>query len=268
MNPGGGYKKTAHFVFSHIWNLLKQYWIIVIPFALFGILTGWRTVYDVYGSNWIGKLVTDLIGINFLLYGSTNLFNVTCWYVGVAILFIILTPFFCWLIQKNPILLMGVSMLLGYDHLLISRRIGLHYILAFVIGMLLSKYEILDKIKSMKKDLYYISGSMCLVLATAAVRYKYGIIADGIFALSIIVFMLGMVDILPKVTDAISVIGRNATTIFMMHTFIYMYYFSDIVYIVSYPAFVLALLLIICLVYSIALNIIINKIEVISMRLR
>ena len=253
MQPGG-YKKTILFIFSHIWNLLKQYWIIVIPFALLGIVTGWRTLYDAYGSNWVGKLVTDIFGLNYLLYGTTNLFNVTCWYLGIAVLFFILTPLFCLLVKKNPILLIGFSMLLGYDHLLVSRRIGLHYILAFVIGMLLSKYEILDKIKSMKKDRYYLLGSVCLVLATAAVRYNYGIVVDGFFALSIIIFMLGIIDNLPKAASVIGLIGKHATTIFMMHTFIFMYYFSRIIYAAKYPILILLVLLTICLFYSVVLN--------------
>lgn len=250
----GGYKKTVLFILSHIWNLLKQYWIIVLPFALLGILTGWRTVYDAYGSNWIGKLITDIFGLNYLIYGTTNLFNVTCWYLGIAILFFVLTPFFCWLMKKNPILLVGLSMLLGYDHLLISRRIGLHYILAFVIGMLLSKYEILDRIKSMKKDQYYIFGSICLVLAIAAVRHKYGIIVDGVFALSIIIFMLGIIDILPKVEKVIGMIGNHSATIFMMHTFVFMYYFEKITYTMKYPVLVLLFLLTVCMVYATVLN--------------
>lgn len=156
--------------------------------------------------------------------------------------------------KKNPILLIDFSMLLGYDHLLISRRIGLHYILAFVIGMLLSKYEILDKIKSMKKDQYYILGSICLVFAVAAVRHKYGIIVYGVFALSIIIFMLGIVDILPKVANVIGMIGKHATTIFMMHTFVFMYYFEGIIYGVRFPSVILILLLLVCMIYSIILK--------------
>ena len=261
----GGYKKTILFILSHIWNLLKQYWISVLPFMLLGILTGWRTVYDAYGSNWVGKLITDIFGLNYLLYGiygTTNLFNVTCWYLGIAILFFILTPFFCWLLKKNPILLVGFSMLLGHDHLLISRRIGLHYILAFVIGILLSKYEILDKIKSMNKDRYYILGSAFLVLTTATVRYKYGIIVDGFFALSIIIFVLSIIDNLPKVASVIRLIGKHATTIFMMHTFIFMYYFSGVIYAAKYPVMVLLFLLITCIVYSIILDTICKRIKI------
>ena len=106
----------------------------------------------------------------------------------------------------------------------------------------------------MKKDRYYLLGSVCLVLATAAVRYNYGIVVDGFFALSIIIFMLGIIDNLPKAASVIGLIGKHATTIFMMHTFIFMYYFSRIIYAAKYPILILLVLLTICLFYSVVLN--------------
>lgn len=217
-------------------------------------MTGWRTVYDAYGNNWIGKLITDIFGINYILYGTNNLFNVTCWYIGVALLFYVVTPFFCWILKKNPILLIGVGMMLGYDHFLFQKRIGLYYIVAFIIGMVLSKYEILDDLKSMKKDRYYVFGSVCFVFGMALIRHKFGIIMDGLFALSIIIFMLGIIDTLPHIARGIGMVGKHATTIFMMHTFVFMYYFENIIYGAKLPSLILVLLLLVCLIYSIILK--------------
>ena len=120
--------------------------------------------------------------------------------------------------------------------------------------MLLSKYEILDKIKSMKKDRYYVFGSVCFVFGMALIRHKYGIIMDGLFALSIIIFMLGITDILPYIARGIGMVGKHATTIFMMHTFVFMYYFENIIYSAKLPSLILVLLLLVCLIYSIILK--------------
>lgn len=89
------WKDGLAFTVQRIKKLLIQYWWAVLPLAVFGIATGLRPISEVYWPNPLDKLriITDLFGINFILYGFSNMYNVTCWYLGVAIgLYLVFPP--------------------------------------------------------------------------------------------------------------------------------------------------------------------------------
>ena len=98
-----GFKESILFSLNHIKKLLFQYWWAVIPLAVFGVISGLRPLSEVYGtgSGWSFKLFTDILGINYLIYGFNYLFNITCWYMSVALLAYLLFPVLNQIMQKS-----------------------------------------------------------------------------------------------------------------------------------------------------------------------
>lgn len=248
-------KESGEFSFTYVKKLLFKYWWAIIPFMIYGIVFKARTLSVAYEGNVILSMLTDLLGINYLIYGTSNLYNVTCWYISLAILLYFLYPFFDYLIKKSTLLFIGVALFVSFVEIATFIHLEESYFLAFALGILLSHYQILDILieKICSRYIYNIA-SIILLIVTAYIRYKYDIIADGLFAFSIILIIIEVINYIPRIKPILIFIGKHSANVFMTHTFFYKYMFTSIVYYPKYPILVLAWLLIICLIYSIILE--------------
>ena len=247
------FKESILFSLNHIKKLLFQYWWAVIPLAAFGVISGMRPLSDVYGTEfgWFFRLFTDVLGINYLLYGLNYLFNITCWYMSVALLTYFLFPFLNQILQKNRITFCAVIIAsIALPKFLPIN--GLKWIVYFEIGMLLAYTGALDlAVKSVngKKALTDIGITIAFVFSAILYYYNHDLFG-GLFAVSIIVFVLMAYNRLRFIGKPLAFVGKHSANIFMMHTFFYHYYFREVIYFLKYPVLVLATLLAVCLAYS------------------
>lgn len=250
-------KDSLLFSVRHIKKLLIGYWWAVIPLAVFGVLTGMRSLSEVYGpfrsNKW--KLVTDLLGVNYLLYGYTNQFNVTCWYLGIAILLYLLFPALCWLLEKSPFLFCGATLLVGLSNG--SFLLGDPYwVLPFALGMLLAYGGVLDAICVRLNRLSWpdaLGVLLCLV-AAVLMRIRWFFASDAPLAFMIICALLTVVSTVKRTRGVLRFLGKHSANIFMTHTFFYYYYFPDFFYSFRFPSLILLSLLVVCVLYSMALE--------------
>lgn len=253
------WKEGVAFTAQRIKKLLVQYWWAVLPLAVLGIVSGMRPLSEVYGTNLADnlKIITDLLGINFILYGFSNMYNVTCWYLGVAIGLYLIYPVLDWLLRKNIFLLFGILLSVGLysDRFLFLR--DPFWLFPFAMGMMFARYGILDAVCCMasRRNWFVTLGAVVFLLATAKIRIGYPpFITDGLLAFAIICAVLVAVQYVKPVASVLQLLGKHSANIFMTHTFFYYYYFTDYFYAIKVPILILASLLLVCVLYSISLE--------------
>lgn len=95
--------------------------------------------------------------------------------------------------------------------------------------------------------------TVCLCACYCRHRVLYPSLWDALTTL-LIVAAYRLVTLPRKVATALQTLGRHSANIFLFHTFIYLYYFHDLIYWSSNPALVYLTLLAICLPLSMAIE--------------
>ena len=252
------WKESIQFSFRHIKKLLIQYWWAVIPLAVFGVVSGMRPLSEVYGPNltdrW--KILTDILGINYMLFELSNQYNITCWYLSVAIVLYLIFPILYWMLQKSPFLLWAVVLTLGVYSGRFHMIRECVWLIPFAVGMTFSRWGVLDSVCTLVDRLNWANGlGIALFLVAAArIRILYPIVSDGLLAFAIICVLLVVVRYARPVGITLEFLGKHSTNIFMTHTFFYYYYFRRYFYALRLPALILLSLLLVCVAYSIVLE--------------
>jgi membrane-bound acyltransferase YfiQ involved in biofilm formation len=92
-----------------------------------------------------------------------------------------------------------------------------------------------------------------------------GIRLDGFLSMSIIVISILAVRNIPYISALFQYLGKHSMNIFMIHTFIFYYFFKTFIYSFHYPIFIFNALLIISLALSILLELIKKEIRLSSL---
>ena len=250
--------KSALFPLRYIKKLLIQYWWAVIPFAVFGVVTGLRPLSEVYGPELVDKwkILTDLLGINYILFDIFNQYNITCWYLSVAIELYLIFPILYWILKRSPLLLWAVGLTMWtYSGKFYMLRESV-WLIPFAAGMTFSRGGVLDSVCTLVDRLDWANGlGIALFLVAAArIRILYPIVSDGLLAFAIICVLLVVVKYASPVGIILEFLGKHSTNIFMTHTFFYYYYFRRYFYALRLPALILLSLLLVCVAYSIVLE--------------
>lgn len=205
------------------------------------------------GSDFYLKALTDFLGVGYIFFGLQSMYNVTCWYVAELLVIYMMFP----LLLKVAGFKLVKSSLLFYVLYLLSRKIPhfIHlYLLCFIIGMLLAKHGVLDKLVN---NIYKIKIQIILfflLFFSVALRLLVGTKADLLLAFTIIGIALVIKINTKNIAIFFRLLGVHSANIFMTHTFFYYYFFTEYIYYPRCPFFVLVFLLINCLVYSLFLE--------------
>ena len=182
------------------------------------------------------------------------MFNVTCWYIALALCLIILFPLLYHLLEKDLILFCGLSILLSFlpfKAIILTDRI---WLLPFALGMIAAKYNLFDYFIKKTKTIIPSIGIAVLFAAMLLVRRKLPFKTDAFFAFAIVCFVTILAIKLPVFGVVFEFIGKHSANIFMIHTFFFSYYFKEFFYSPKYPALIFLLLLAVCLLYSVILE--------------
>lgn len=252
------------YVTKYVRRLLFSYWWAVIPFVIIGIATGMRSFDTVYGTGLSSVLLAigDFLGINDWFLLTDHMYNITCWYVSLALFLYLLFPFYYRLLNKSILCFVGINLFLGCipsDTLFLSEPI---WAVPFAVGMICAKTGVLDQIKSQihQKKPSTIAGSVVLFLGSAYASWNYPLLFDSAFAFAIICVLLTALRFLPSsAVKLFRFLGKHSSNIFMTHTFFFYYFWTDFIYAPRYPILILLLLLMVCLLWSIVLEFVKGK---------
>ncbi len=218
-------------------SLILQFMFV---FLLSQIVFSWsgRTI-QVYGTG--GKIrsiiyfVIDMFGLAYLF--GTPTYLGTWWYISIISLIIALFP----IIMKCFKLNCWITYLLSIILPIVFHKTGLYffeYLSVFIIGMIIAKYNILVKIKSMIKSnnfVYILSFVLGVFVLYACVRFrKESIVSIGfresIISIVIVAFSFCYLSEAKYISTILQKIGEHSMTMYLFHTFIRTTFFKSFSY--------------------------------------
>lgn len=220
----GGYyaKKTdRHYIYSHVWRLLKQYWI-VLAMTLLVIIIHESSFKCIVGQREFGRILYNMVGLN-------PYYNLGNWYIYFYIYALCIMPLLrIFLLNgvwgKTLILTVCcglVSYLIPSDILLLKvLKECLRYTPILVMGYVCAKTQILTVLYNYINNkaiwaLLAIVAVVCRCLASSIIGISTDIICVPIFILSISALFIGNENSL--IANVFSSLGKNSTLMWFIH---------------------------------------------------
>lgn len=234
----GGKRNYKQFTLEHLKKILVSYWWVYIPMLVLSFFFHFQgTPIVIYGGLNLGGIknfLIDLFGIRAFFYTPT--LNQTWWYIEAILVLYILFPFIYWLMNHGfSVLLVSVSAIptvaiafhLYWNPVSQTER-EVYWILPFVLGMLLAKYDLLSKIKGVIVS-HKVSSLVVIgfgTLCSMYLRAKLLLLPDSLYGFFIILFCIWMNVVLPEfVSKILGTFGKYSLNIFLMHSFLYYYFY-------------------------------------------
>lgn len=248
---------VVKFSLSHLFKLMFQFWFIYLIFVPLSFVFGNRNPIEIYSTGFKGviKLLIDFCGISNLI--GTPTINTTWWYMGIMIPLYILFPILLRLIRTHPAELCLISLAIAIMPFFITSRLNhavFYWIFPFVEGMLLAKYNIINHFMHKYVTKQRIMISIFALLTCILIRTRLSIAFDGFLGLSLILLSNEIGNMNSVIKKSLFTLGKYSANIFMMHTFIYGYFFKDMFYSLKYPFLIYTTILITCFIIAIAIE--------------
>lgn len=241
-------------------TLLSNYLFVF----LIGILTSFLNpnglsvyFYKGEGLRVIFYLIVDALGLSDMLAYPT--YNPTWWYMSVAILLIFMLPFFIRLYESFGVCTIAVSLMISY--LGIPETSFTRYFVVMFLGIFLAKENVVSSLYKLKRSIQkflFLFGTTTLFTILCFVRYRLDaplyLWAEAFIALLFALGIFCITDLLHVKIKVLTYIGKHSTNIFLIHTLLFAYYFTDFVYSFKYCEIITLILLIMSLLFSIIIE--------------
>ena len=247
-------KVGVKFTLRHLTKLIMQFWFIYILFVPLGFVFG-RSPLDIYGIGIRGiiKAVIDFLGISNIM--NTPTMNGTWWFMGAIILLYIGFPILYRAMKKKPCITLFIGMLICFFSNSNSRWFHaiVVWIFPFVSGMFLAEKNLINKFFQ-RKPVIQVLSMIVFFIVSLVIRKISGIRGDTFFGLSIIGVWFVFFYKFRMIGSVLGFIGKHSGNIFMFHSFIYAYYFKEIIYSLWYPPLIYVNLILICVMVSVIIE--------------
>lgn len=256
-------KFSIKFLLKRFVKFYANYWVIFVLCVPIGILLG-RSFTDAYGSNLIKCFILDIFGMQ-----GYSSYNITWWFNKLIILLYICFPFLYQLTRKWYVVIPTILFLLLWTKFPIFKIYDMnmftfHFVLGIVVAINIDKISyILNKFDV---RLVLISSLILCILCLvnrqyAFVPYITGVRMDAFLSPIIALLVVCINHLLNSniVSICFTFLGKHSMNIYMVHTFIFYYFFNDFIYGFKYPIIIFAVLLLLSLVLSIAIEFVKNK---------
>lgn len=233
-------------------KLYLNYWFIWLIFVPIGILFFHRTFDIVYVNHIWEKLLIDIFGLSYAL--GFHGYNATWWFYSCIIILYLIFPFLYKLLKKYNIILIIISLIIYFYPFSILGTIR-EYLISFVLGMIFAN--------GIKVKLPYIDKWLLTIIfiITCCVRNQLGIYAilwdNVICVIGIILYQ--RIKFFNSANIFLEFLGKHSMNIFLFHTFIYSYYFENLIFFSRNPIIIFCTLLFVCILISIIIELIKNK---------
>lgn len=234
-------KKAEVEIFSisrYIKLLFNFVLVYLIAFATSFLRDG--GVNKVYCENGLKKgvmyAVIDALGLS--NYFGTPSLNETWWYMSIAILIVFITPIFIWLYKSNGIALVAVAALIYY--LGINKSSFVIYVFSIALGIFCAEANLLERLKGWKfwsnkwvNALLKILVCIFLIIFIFRARGKtgYSFWIDPVLTFLICYLCLELKSSkLSGLGKVMGYLGKHSMNMFLIHTLIFEYYFTEFIY--------------------------------------
>lgn len=203
-------------------------YVIAVIYKRFVVGQSIRQVYrDMSGPFHPPYMLLDALGLADL-FGTPKI-NVTWWYFSYAIMLVCALPAIFILYRKVRVFAFPLIMFLLNDSM-----VGIA-----VLGVLFAYEDIFGKLdKWVHEDRHFFRGGGILLACIAALACSYSIVAfkrdidqvaywaGAVYAVLVMLYF----SKIPVFSSVMKWIGKHSATMFMTHTFIYMYFYNDFIY--------------------------------------
>lgn len=259
-------RNTLTFQAKRFVKFYANYWIVFCIVVPLGVFVFGRTFESICQTTEIIKpFLTDFLGI-------TSYYNATWWFNRLIISFYILFPILFYFTKRWSILALVLASIL---HIFQSNWGGVNtlaminlFLLVFVGGMLYALHvkRISHFLNRFNRGGVFIAllillGLFCYLRQHAIIPYLSGLRVDALLTFIIVLLALFALRNIPYLNGVLKYLGNHSMNIYMIHTFIYYYYFKSFIYSFQYPILIFIVLLLTSLLVSIVLEFIKKQIH-------
>jgi len=229
-------------------RLLFNYWFIWLIFVPIGVFVFHRTFSDVYPSCVWFEATLDFLGL-YSLSGNCG-YNPTWWFYSCIIVLYLVYPFLMKFQRKLPYLIVTIVFILPHFHSVPWLAPCAIYLLPFVAGIWMAV------VPKETFNCISITQTMICLAVLAAVRMWTSqaiYITDTLLCVGLVI--LAARCKLPLILKkSLSELGHHSMNIFCFHTFIYLFWFHDIIYSSRNPIIIWGFLMVVCYLISVILE--------------
>lgn len=236
-------------------KLYMNYWLIALIFIPIGTLFMGRSLESVFGENAYFGLFIQMTGIHMFTdvgYG----YNATWWFISLIIVLYAIFPFVFSLAEKFKLWFLAFCAAV----LFVPIPLINDWIFPFAVGVYLSQTDGFIKLfgwlQKQGNVRFLILFSLTLFFAWYRQNgYLFDSVrTDTFFGIMLILWTTELILVSDTAKKLLEFIGIHSFNIFLFHTFIYYYYFADLIYAFKNPLLIFALLLIVCLLISVVIE--------------
>ena len=206
------------FFFSHYIQLISMYWCIYfVCYMIIAFQGGCVT----YGEGIIGirNFIIDLLGLGVVF--NTPVF-IGGWYLTAIITFYTVFPFLIWFVKRTK----WISLIITYIpwiYYILSNDINLHtdwwlfYLFSFILGIFMSEYSVLIRLKEKIAGVSGIVFSIILFCVSLILRMIFTLPADPLLAFSIIMLEIFIFSRTKFLSAFLNRCGTHSANIWLLH---------------------------------------------------
>lgn len=241
--------KLKDFYWRRFKKLYLNYWYIWLLFVPVSIFVFGRTFTEAYGDHSVVKGVLDFFGL-LPMFGFDS-YNPTWWFYNCIIILYLLFPLLNKWIIRSTYPLVSLAITCGLLFFIPGINVISGYLFTFVVGMIMSKMPVewVNETKWWQVLIALMMLSLWRLTKNCPIQIADGLLCAG---MALMVYQIKWGKWLRIVMESL---GKHSMNIFLIHTFIYYFWFTDIIYITKNP-FVIFLTL---LSLSILLSALIEK---------
>lgn len=256
-------KDKKNFFLVRYLKLMPTFWFVaVVSFVVIQIFTGDVSAYylshDIYYG--FANILFDILGINGLV--PVNNYSVNWWYIGASLIFIFLLPILYKSAKKYGWFNIGLAIVMIpriFNINNVSTTTALPYIFIFYLGMVAYNFNLFEKIKTIKlnifiKFLFYLAILLVLYLIHSHYpRNQFWELHFGFIPLIVILFAYEFIIKIPGLSFILKKLGEHSYIMFLTHGFI-IEYFKDFIYSFDHMILIMLVLTIISFLVSVLIT--------------
>lgn len=221
-------------------GVIKRYKKLALGFFLVYVLSiltsflrqGGIGIYFSQGkARGLSYMLLDALGLS--AFFTTPTYNETWWYMSVAILLVFAAPVFIRLYEKFGVSALVIAGMLQY--LGIPLTAFTSYLFAMFLGICAAEEGVVSRLAKglgVRRRLPFLIGNGLVILLLCLVRLKWGYEywLDAFAALLCAMELFVLIDLLHIRLRPLAFLGKYSMNIFLVHTLIFEYYFTDFIY--------------------------------------
>lgn len=237
-------KEIFRFIAKRLLKLYINYWVVFLIFVPLGIFFFNKSLQISYGEqvNQVNHLILDFFGMQ----GSES-YNSSWWFYQLIIMLYILFPLLYIAVKKwNIAILILFFVILGSHYYKIPIIHDWLFPFALGISCALNKESITSFINNINK-IVLIGCILILVFFIIYIRLNNwrtgGSGVDGFLTLALILILILTMRNIKIITPVLRYFGKHSMNIFMVHAFIFYYFYPDFIYSFRYPVLIFIVLI-------------------------